>query len=405
MKEQYRNRRAVWVAGILFLLMFCCMTVNAEAAWKKNTNGTYSYYSKGKLVKNKWIGEDYYVNSKGIRQTGWLKLKKKWYYFSSSGKLVKKKWIKSDGKLYYAGADGALYTSGIYKIGDYYYGFDSRGAQLRGKTLLKGEYYFFGLLKGQMQVKKWIKTDNVYYYYCEDGVMARNKWVGRYYFNSKGIRLTNTWKGKRYLGSDGKAVSGLKKIGSYYYYFDPKTYKKVTNTTVTVQGVAYEFDSAGRGTSSIETDELVEASYYTDPNVDDETLLAAIIYCEAGNQAYTGQAAVGVVIMNRVKSSLFPSQMKEVVYQKTQFTPARDGSLTRALTNPLIVTESCRQAAAEVMAKYEGYIPGQKVYLQLKNKTIAFPYLFFMTQPAYTRLGLTAKTRKIGDHVFFKLWK
>ena len=149
----------------------------------------------------------------------------------------------------------------------------------------------------------------------------------------------------------------------------------------------------------------MEATYYTDPNVDDETLLASIIYCEAGNQAYAGKVAVGMVVMNRVKSILFPGTLKEVVYAKTQFTPARDGSLTRILNNPLIMTEECRQAAAEVLAMYKDYVPGQIMRLQLKSKSIAFPYLFFMTQPAYARLGLTSKTRKIGDHVFFKLWR
>ena len=34
----------------------------------------------------------------------------------------------------------------------------------------------------------------------------------------------------------------------------------------------------------------------------EQELLAALIYCEAGNQPYEGQVAVGAVVMNRVKS-------------------------------------------------------------------------------------------------------
>ena len=45
----------------------------------------------------------------------------------------------------------------------------------------------------------------------------------------------------------------------------------------------------------------------------DLDLLAAIIYCEAGNQPYIGQVAVGNVVMNRVKSSVFPNTILEVI--------------------------------------------------------------------------------------------
>ena len=53
----------------------------------------------------------------------------------------------------------------------------------------------------------------------------------------------------------------------------------------------------------------------------DLDLLAAIIYCEAGNQPYIGQVAVGNVVMNRVKSAVFPNTILEVIYQKRQFSP------------------------------------------------------------------------------------
>ena len=66
--------------------------------------------------------------------------------------------------------------------------------------------------------------------------------------NANGVRVKNTWKGSRYYGSTGKAVSGLQTIGGVYYYFNTKTYEKVTNTTVKTGGVTYVFDSEGKGT-------------------------------------------------------------------------------------------------------------------------------------------------------------
>ena len=40
-------------------------------------------------------------------------------------------------------------------------------------------------------------------------------------------------------------------------------------------------------------------------SVDDVTLLAALIQCEAGNECYEGQLAVGAVVMNRVRSGRY----------------------------------------------------------------------------------------------------
>lgn len=87
--------------------------------------------------------------------------------------------------------------------------------------------------------------------------------------------------------------------------------------------------------------------YETEPAIevsqDDLTLLAAIIYCEAGNQLWDGKVAVGAVVLNRVASSLFPNTIYDVIYQSGQFTPAYSGALASALANG--VPDECVQAA------------------------------------------------------------
>ncbi|MBO4337344.1 MAG: cell wall hydrolase, partial [Lachnospiraceae bacterium] len=83
-------------------------------------------------------------------------------------------------------------------------------------------------------------------------------------------------------------------------------------------------------------------------NVSDRELLACIIYCEAGGEPYTGQVAVGSVVINRMRSAAFPNTMVGVIYQKGQFTPARSGRLATRLS--LGATESCYRAADEAMA-------------------------------------------------------
>ena len=87
--------------------------------------------------------------------------------------------------------------------------------------------------------------------------------------------------------------------------------------------------------------EAVEAS------VDDVTLLAAIIQCEAGNEVYEGQLAVGAVIMNRVRAGGYPSTVHDVIYQKSQFPPAGAGTVASvAARGP---KQSCLQAAQEAL--------------------------------------------------------
>ena len=47
--------------------------------------------------------------------------------------------------------------------------------------------------------------------------------------------------------------------------------------------------------------------------------LAATIQAEADGESYTGKLAVGTVIMNRVKSSVFPNSIVGVITQTNQF--------------------------------------------------------------------------------------
>lgn len=82
-------------------------------------------------------------------------------------------------------------------------------------------------------------------------------------------------------------------------------------------------------------------------SVDDVTLLAALIQCEAGSECYEGQLAVGAVVMNRVKSGAYPNSIYEVIYQPSQFPPAGRGSVASIAANG--PKASCIQAAQEAI--------------------------------------------------------
>ena len=111
---------------------------------------------------------------------------------------------------------------------------------------------------------------------------------------------------------------------------------------------------------------------------EDRYLLANLIYCEAGNQPYAGQVAVGAVVINRVLSSVFPNTVSGVIYQYNQFAPVLDGHLALALAEDR-ATSACYKAADEAMIGYTNV--GQCV--------------FFRTPIP----GLTGQ--QIGDHIFY----
>lgn len=93
----------------------------------------------------------------------------------------------------------------------------------------------------------------------------------------------------------------------------------------------------------------------------DRKLMANIIYCEAGGEPYSGQVAVGAVVINRVLSSIYPNTVVGVVYQNKQFSPVASGRLALALANDS-ATASCYKAADEAMSGVTNV--GQCVYFR-----------------------------------------
>lgn len=81
----------------------------------------------------------------------------------------------------------------------------------------------------------------------------------------------------------------------------------------------------------------------------DVTLLAALIQCEAGNESYEGQLAVGAVVVNRVKSASYPDTVSDVIFASGQFTPAGNGKVARLIASGNIYS-SCIQAANEALS-------------------------------------------------------
>ena len=61
-------------------------------------------------------------------------------------------------------------------------------------------------------------------------------------------------------------------------------------------------------------------------SADNLYILSHIISAEGGNCGYWMMVSIGSVVLNRVKSPLFPNTIEEVVFQEGQYAPTWDGS-------------------------------------------------------------------------------
>ena len=75
----------------------------------------------------------------------------------------------------------------------------------------------------------------------------------------------------------------------------------------------------------------------------DVALLARVISAEARGEPYSGQVAVGAVILNRVSHPSFPGTISGVVYEPGAFTCMTDGQINSA------VSDSAYQAARDAL--------------------------------------------------------
>lgn len=82
-----------------------------------------------------------------------------------------------------------------------------------------------------------------------------------------------------------------------------------------------------------------------EPSGDDMVyLLARLINGEARGEPYEGQVAVGAVIMNRVKSPIFPNTIAGVIYQRGQFSCVTDGQINADIENNSTVFKAAQDA-------------------------------------------------------------
>ena len=211
----YVGSTGLWVQGAK-------KPAEKKQGWVKSGSDWYYFDQNGTLVRNKWAGNywlgtdgrmatsswvdngRYYVGSTGLwdknakkqeeKKQGWVKSGSDWYYYEN-GTLVRNKWAGN----YWLGADGRMATSSWVDNGRYYVG--STG--LWDKNAKKQE-----VSKPAEKKQGWVKSGSDWYYYDDNGTLARNKWAGNYWLGTDGKMATNLWvdNGRYYVGSNGAWV-------------------------------------------------------------------------------------------------------------------------------------------------------------------------------------------------------
>ena len=107
---------------------------------------------------------------------------------------------------------------------------------------------------------------------------------------------------------------------------------------LTADGIAGPATLKAMGIMTSSSSSSSSSSYNSNLN-----LLSRVIYGESRGEPYTGQVAVGAVVMNRVKSSSFPNTISGVVYQSGAFDAVKDGQIN------LTPDSTARKAAQDAL--------------------------------------------------------
>ena len=117
-------------------------------------------------------------------------------------------------------------------------------------------------------------------------------------------------------------------------------------------------------------------------NSNDLNLLARVIYGEARGEPYTGQVAIGAVVLNRVRNSSFPNTIAGVVYQSGAFDAVSDGQIN------LTPNSTAKKAAQDAL---NGWDPTYGAIYYFNPKTATNKWIW--SRPM---------TVTIGNHRFCK---
>lgn len=234
---------------------------------EQTINGQEVYFDyKGVQIKGDFSGESYSYPDQTF------------YYDLNSGAKVRKEGLVQNkkGQTFYIKNDGSKFT-GIREIDGNIYYFKARdaaspvdtGVLQKGISILLEEgqnsprsygygtptnitrRYYFDSITGQAVKNRYIKESDGWYYYGEDGNAIRPQ-DGEVNIDGQIV----------YLYANGRQAKGeLVLDNGVLRYYNPDSGARVSNTTLTINGMTYRFDENGVGTDAPNPN-----GYYSDDN-------------------------------------------------------------------------------------------------------------------------------------------
>lgn len=127
--------------------------------------------------------------------------------------------------------------------------------------------------------------------------------------------------------------------------------------------------------------------------------LAKAIFWEARNQSFDGKVAVGLVVMNRVRSTEFGENACKVVYQGCQFSWVCTKNKKKNPANSKNADEREAWAesislANELLLEYDSFVDVTKGATHFHAKYV---------KPDWSRWKKMERTVRIDDHIFYRM--
>ncbi|KKO51196.1 hypothetical protein XI25_28675 [Paenibacillus sp. DMB20] len=138
-------------------------------------------------------------------------------------------------------------------------------------------------------------------------------------------------------------------------------------------------------TKLLTQDQKAQATWEYALSAEELLLLQKIVMAEAEGEPYEGKVAVANVVLNRLRSANFPDTIKDVIYQKHQFSPVANGRIRRV------------QPSKETIRAVNAALHGHKA---VKDDTYFFLSLTLAQDLTVHHSRTFAK--KIGNHSFYK---
>src|SRR5690606_27432290 len=114
----------------------------------------------------------------------------------------------------------------------------------------------------------------------------------------------------------------------------------------------------------------------------DINLMANAVYGEARGEPYEGQVAIAAVILNRLKSPIFPDTVSGIIFEPRAFTAVADGQIW------LTPDETAKRAVLDAI---NGWDPSGNALYYFNPETATSPWIW--TRP---------QIKRIGTHIFCK---